>query len=64
VTSLASGLNDETPGENIEGMKAAFPEVLPLCCAVLISAAIHTRLHQVCLFKIKRNDSPLLHVLK
>jgi len=30
----------------IEGLKATFPEELPFCCAVLISAAaIYTRLH-------------------
>jgi len=60
----ASALNDKTPGKKIKVLKATFPEELPLCCAVLISAAIYTRLHRVCLFKIKRNDSLLFHVLK
>jgi len=35
--------------EKIEGLKKNFAEELPLCCAVLISAAIYTRLHRVCL---------------
>jgi len=63
-SSLASAFNDETPGKKTEGLKATFPEELPLCCAVLVSAAIYTRVHRVCLFKIKINDSPLFHVLK
>jgi len=49
---------------NFEALKATFPEVLPLCCALLISAAVYTRLHRVCMFNIKRNNAPLFHVLK
>ena len=39
---------------------------LPLYCAVLTSAAgaVYTRLHRLCLFKIRSNDSPLLYFLK
>jgi len=40
VASLASALNDETPGKKIEGLKATFPEELLLCCAAFISAAL------------------------
>jgi len=64
VISLATAFSNETPWQNIEGLKATFPVKLPLCCAVLISAAIYTRLHQVRLFEIKINDSPFFHVLK
>jgi len=39
--------------EKIEGLKAAFLEELPLCCAGLISAAVYTRPHRVCSFKIQ-----------
>jgi len=42
VTSLANASNDEIPGKKLT---ANFPEELPLCCAVLISAATYTCLH-------------------
>jgi len=48
--------------EKNEGLKANFPEELPLCCAVLI-VLLYTLAYME-LFKIKRNHSPLFHFLK
>jgi len=61
VTSLASALKMKHHGKN-EGLKANFPEELPLCCAVLI-VLLYTLAYME-LFKIKRNHSPLFHFLK
>jgi len=66
VISLANDVNDETPWQKIEWWKATFPVELPLYCAVLASAAgLYTLAYIDCAcFKIKSNDSPLLHFLK
>jgi len=62
---LANDINDETPWQKIEWWKATFPAKLPLYFAVLTSApvAVYTRYIDCACFKIKSNDSPLLHFL-